>query len=449
MPTRAARARSSPFNSEGHMRRSVALLALVTAVAARAQGQGLREKLELGLFSFGNCGEPLCLPALVLAGNAHGRHFIPSAEAGNAAIIAFLGSAIGANVSNIPISATTSGVTYSFEGGAPVRTNVSGGPIFAERAQTLGRRRMLIGANVSSIRFSTLRGVPINSLDFNFTHQDTDPPGEGNPIFENEFITVHTSLNVDVLATIGFLTYGVTDRIDVSVAVPYVSNSIDGHSFGQIVPFGPNPAHYFGGTASAPILSATADVNGSASGIGDVAVRAKVNLSPGGSKARTGFALLGDVRLPTGNEDDFLGSGGTSARILGIVSGRYGDFAPHANAGVAIRSSDDQQDAILATAGFDQLLVPWATFAFDVISEWQLGEQKFSLPAPVQITIPFTRTIYPSDIPDRRDDLLNASVGAKLTTKKGMTFIVNALLPLNRGGLRASTLWTLGLEYGF
>ena len=105
-----------------------------------------------------------------------------------------------------------------------------------------------------------------------------------------------------------------------------------------------------------------------------------------------------------GTKYDFLGSGGTSARILGIVSARYGDFAPHANAGVAIRSSDDQQDAILATAGFDQLLVPWATFAFDVISEWQLGEQKFALPAPVQITIPFTRTIYPSDIPDRRDE---------------------------------------------
>src|SRR6476659_1674247 len=186
------------------MRRSIAVLALVAAAATRAEAQGLRKKLELGLFSFGDCGEPLCLPALVLAGSAHGRHFIPSAEAGNAAIISFLGSAIGANVSNIPISATTSGVTYSFEGGAPVRTNVSSGPIFAERAQTLGRRRMLIGANVSSIRFSTLRGVPINSLDFNFTHQDTDPPGEGNPIFENEFITVRTSLDVNVLATVAF-----------------------------------------------------------------------------------------------------------------------------------------------------------------------------------------------------------------------------------------------------
>jgi hypothetical protein len=430
------------------MRRSVLGLGLVVLLSEALQGQGLRQKLELGLFSFGDCGEPLCLPALVLAGNAHGRHFIPSAEAGNAAIISFLGSAVGSNVSNIPISATTSGVTYSFAGGAPVRTNVSGGPIFAERAQTLGRGRMLVGANVSSIRFNSLRGVPLNALDFNFTHQDTDPPGEGNPAFENEYITVRTSLDVNVLATVAFATYGLTDRIDIGVAVPFVSTSIDGASLGQIVPFGPNPAHYFGGTAANPILSAVAGVNGSASGIGDLAVRAKVNLSSRASTG-TGFALLGDVRLPTGKEEDFLGSGSTSTRVLAIVSSRYGDFAPHANGGVAIRGGNDQQNALLATAGFDQLLVPWATFAFDFISEWQMGDSKLALPEPVTIEIPFRRTIYPSNIPDRRDDLLNASIGGKFSTKGGATLILNALVPLNRGGLRASTLWTAGLEYGF
>ena len=430
------------------MRRSVLGLGLLALVADVASGQGLRQKLELGLFSFGSCGEPLCLPALVTAGNAHGRHFIPSAEAGNAAIIAFLGSAIGSNVSNIPISATTSGVTYSFEGGAPVRTNVSGGPIFAERAQTLGRGRVLVGANASSIRFNTLRGIPLNSLDFNFTHQDVDPAGEGNPAFENEFITVRTSLDVNVLATVAFATYGLTNRIDIGVAVPFVSTSIDGSSFGQIVPFGPNPAHYFGGTAANPILSAVAGVNGSASGIGDVAVRAKVNLSPTAS-SKTGFALLGDVRLPTGKEEDFLGSGSTTSRVLGIVSGRYGDFAPHANAGVAIRSGQDQQNAFLATAGFDHLLAPWATFALDFISEWQMGSSKLTLPQPVTIELPFRRTILPSNIPDRRDDLMNASIGGKFSTKKGATVILNALVPLNRGGLRASTSWTAGLEYGF
>src|SRR4030095_6255229 len=240
------------------MRRTGLVLGMLAAFAMSASAQSLRQKLELGLFSFGDCGEPLCLPALVLAGNVHGRPFLPSADTGHQAIISFLGSAIGSNISNIPISATTSGVTYRFEGGAPVRTNVSGGPIFAERAQTLGRGRVLVGANLSSIRFNSLRGVPLNALDFTSTHQDTPPTGLGDPVLENEFITVRTSLDVNVLATIAFATYGVTDRIDVSVALPYVSNSIDGHSFGQIVPFGPNPAHYFGGTASAPILSATA-----------------------------------------------------------------------------------------------------------------------------------------------------------------------------------------------
>ena len=431
------------------MRRIVVSLGILVCLTSSASGQGLRQKLELGLFSFGTCGEPLCLPALVLANNVHGRHYIPSAESGNAAIISFLGSAIGSNVSNIPISATTSGVTYRFEGGAPVRTNVSAGPIFAERAQTLGRGRALIGANASSIRFNSLRGVPLSSLDFNFTHQDTDPPGIGTPILENEFITVRTSLDVDVLATIAFATYGLTDRIDIGVAVPFVATSLDGTSLGQIVPFGANPGHYFGGTATDPILTAQADVSGSASGIGDIAVRTKVNLSPSGADARTGFALMGDVRLATGSEDDFLGSGSTSARIIAIMSGSFGDFSPHANAGAAIRGGEDQTNALLATVGFDQLVAPWATFAFDMISEWQLGDTPLALPEPTHIVQPFQRTITPSNIPDRRDDLLNASVGAKLTSKKGATFIVNALLPLNRGGLRASTLWTAGLEYGF
>lgn len=434
------------------MRRTVSLVGILfatAALAAPASAQGLRQKLELGLFSFGNCGEPLCLPALVLAGNQHGRHYIPSAESGNAAIISFLGSAVGSNVSNIPISATTSGVTYRFEGGAPVRTNVSAGPIFAERAQTLGRGRFLIGANASSIRFNSMRGVPLSDLSFNFTHQDVPPAGEGDPIFENEFISVRTALDVNVLATVGFATFGVTDRIDIGVAVPFVSTSIDGTSVGQIVPFGPNPAHYFGGTAANPDLSAIANVKGSASGIGDVALRAKINLSPGGANSRGGFALLGDVRLATGNEDDFLGSGSTSTRILGILSSRYGDFAPHANAGVAIRGGDDQTNAVLATAGFDQLLAPWATFAFDFISEWQMGDSKLTLPSPVTIEQPFRRTIFPSNIPDRRDDVLNASVGAKFSTRGGVTMLLNALVPLNRGGLRATTLWTAGLEYGF
>jgi hypothetical protein len=155
------------------------------------------------------------------------------------------------------------------------------------------------------------------------------------------------------------------------------------------------------------------------------------------------------VRLATGSEDDFLGAGATTTRVLAILSGRYGNFAPHVNAGAAIRGGEEQTNAMLATVGFDQLMSSWATLAVDAISEWQMGDSKLELPQPVRFTAPFTRTIFPSNIPDRRDDILNASIGTKLSSQRGFTVLLNALVPLNRGGLRSSTLWTAGLEYGF
>src|SRR2546428_9528058 len=56
------------------------------------------------------------------------------------------------------------------------------------------------------------------------------------------------------------------------------------------------------------------------------------------------FRSLGDVRFPTGSEDDLLGSGHIAARSLGIVSARFGAFSPHANLGYLYRSGSTQKD---------------------------------------------------------------------------------------------------------
>jgi hypothetical protein len=37
----------------------------------------------------------------------------------------------------------------------------------------------------------------------------------------------------------------------------------------------------------------------------------------------------------------------------------------------------------------------------------------------------------------------------KLTAAPGLTVVGNTEWPLNRGGLRADVIWTVGLEYGF
>src|ERR1051325_11985863 len=96
---------------------------------------------------------PLHAPAL------HADHFIPAARSENGTLISFISNAISGNVANVPVSATSGGSTFRFEGGVPVRTSVSPGAVFSERAQTLGRGRVLVGANVNRMHVTSTRGV--------------------------------------------------------------------------------------------------------------------------------------------------------------------------------------------------------------------------------------------------------------------------------------------------
>jgi hypothetical protein len=437
------------------------LLAAMVA-AAPASAQGLRDKIG-DLFIFGSGDDPLFLGGTADPDNpasiqVHGSHFVPSAVESNGTLISFLTAAIGTNIANLPISATSSGRTFKFVGGVPVPTATSPGPIFAERAQTLGRGRVLVGATVSSFNFKTVRGVDLNNVDLNFTHVNADFEGcdalqgddctqMGVPVLENDFINLDLSLNLQVTAALFVLSYGLLDWMDIGVAIPVVSTSMRGTSTAQVVPFGGDEAtHFFGGTPSNPELSADRFVEGSSSGLGDIAARLKIGFA---QSDRAGFGILADARFATGSEEDLLGSGHTSIRGLGIVSGRFGDFSPHANVGYLYRSGEEQTDAVLATVGFDHALASWATIAVELITELQVGDTKLTVPGRVTIEQPFERTIQPTNIPNIRDDIVNGSLGFKFTTAPGLIIVTNALIPLNDGGLRPDVAWTLGLEYNF
>jgi hypothetical protein len=412
---------------------------LAAPPAARAQGLS---SLITDLFTFGDCGEPLCLDV----GNEHAGHFIPAVTQGSRTVIGFLAQSIAKSASNLPISATSSGTTFKIVGGLPVRTSTSSGPIYAERSQTLGRGRFFVGANVSGVSFTTLNGGPVEDLRFTFGHEDVGNPGLGEPQFENDLITTRVSLDVDVQVAALFATWGILDFIDIGVAVPFVRAAIQGGSEAQITPFGPTAVHSFNGDPVNPVLRAVAGVSGSASGLGDVVGRLKINLGQGRS---AGVAILGDVRFPTGREEDLLGAGSTTARAVAIVSTQFGNFAPHFNGGYAIRTDSLQNDAVLATLGFDALVAAWATVAFELVSEWQVGPSKIALPGPIILTQPFAREYPSTSIPERREDLIGASLGAKFTVRGGMVLVVNGLVPLRGAGLQPDYIWTAGLEYAF
>jgi hypothetical protein len=188
-------------------------------------------------------------------------------------------------------------------------------------------------------------------------------------------------------------------------------------------------------------------MSGTETGLGDIAARIKVNI--GGSE-KAAFGLLTEARFPTGDEERFLGTGETAIRVLGIASARLGTFSPHINAGYLYRTGKTITDAVLATVGFDQLVSSRVTFAADLITQFQVGTNPLVLPGRVDFTVPpLQRSVRPTNIPNRDDDIIDGSVGFKFLTGAGITIVTNALVPLNNGGIRGNLVWTTGLEYNF
>lgn len=427
-------------------RHCAVVLAVVVSCLLPAPGAAqddLRTRIEQELFTFGDCGAPLCLDV----DNVHGNHFLPGVSEGNAAVIAFVTDAVGRATASVPLGATSSGATFTFVGGLPVRTSTSAGPVFSERAQTLGRNRFFLGISVTGIEFSSLNGVPLAGLRLNVAHEDGEPVGTfGDPFFENDVIMLDLAMDVSVLVGTVALTYGLADFIDLGVAVPLVRTSVRGVNQAQILPFDESAPHHFGGDPDDPILSAIASMDGSASGLGDVVGRVKVNLAQG---SRIGAALLAEGRFPTGDEENLLGSGSTEIRGLGILSAQFGSFAPHLNAGYAVRSDETRNDAVLASLGFDNLLTDWATLAAGVLTEWQVGAAEFELPPDIVWHTPFERRLEATSIPEKRNNIINATVGTKFTVRGGTVLTTNVMFPLREVGLQPDVYWTLGLDFSF
>ena len=117
--------------------------AIVALAASPSSGQAQLTEVFQGLFDYGHCHEPLCLN--VDASPGHGDHFIASRVQGANNILSFIQSSLSAGLASLPVASATSGVTFEFNSqGLPVETQVSPGPVFAERAQTLGAGRVVL-----------------------------------------------------------------------------------------------------------------------------------------------------------------------------------------------------------------------------------------------------------------------------------------------------------------
>src|SRR5213079_1170483 len=192
------------------------------------EAQGLRNKISQ-LFIFADGKDPLFLGGTAGSDSAtalHADHFVPAAVNDNGTLISFIGTAISQNVANLPVSATSGGSTFRFEAGVPVPTSGSPGAVFGERATTLGRGRVFVGANINRLHFETLRGVSLNDVQMTFTHENVTGPAcdsivgtsctpYGVPTHENDVIDLRLAFDIDMTVTSFFVTFGLLDRVDI------------------------------------------------------------------------------------------------------------------------------------------------------------------------------------------------------------------------------------------
>ena len=78
--------------------------------------------------------------------------------------------------STFPLGSSTGGLTYVFDEsvGTFRRGSSSFGPLFAERALTIGRRKLSVGFNYQRTSYDTFEGQNLDdgSIKFYLRHQD-------------------------------------------------------------------------------------------------------------------------------------------------------------------------------------------------------------------------------------------------------------------------------------
>lgn len=405
---------------------------------------------------FGARGLVLNSDDVQLDGSTHAAHFNSAFQSE----FRLMNVALTSQLATVPLPSPASGFTYNFNPatGTFVRSTRSFGPILSDRGETIGRGKIAFGYTYQFFSFDHLDGISLSNVPAVFTH-DNPQLGGGRA----DVVATANTIEATVSQLTGALTYGLTDRIDVSLAIPVVRTRLALLSNATIHRVGTGAnlgVHYFrdedaiGGYGSTRQYFA----EGTAGGVGDLVARVKAMLMREGSRA---FAAGVDVRLHTGDEKNLLGSGAPGVRPFAAVSASIGPFAPHANVGYQwngksalagdIRSGDkaDLPDQFLYAVGADVLVAERLSVVFDVfgqrvVNSPRLGSRTSTLTgAAGGVTLPdilFTTQSYWTSA---------GSFGLKGNLAPRMLIIFNLRFAMADGGLTDRLSPLLGMEWAF
>ena len=391
-------------------------------------------------------------------------------------------------------------------------SNDSLGPVLGERAETVGRHRLFVGFSYQFFNFNKIDSVDLHNIPVVLTHADdnVDNPGHTCSIvgaanlngcaFVRDIVSTQNSIDLKVNQYTTYLTFGFTRNIDVSAVIPFENVRMNVTSNDTIV-LGSDTFHDHLWNGCTNIADPTADPqclhhrfpdssftgdgsnpSNSATGIGDVVARVKWNAWHG---ERAGVAAGLDVRLPTGDALNYLGSGSYGVKPFAIFSYRA-RISPHALVGFewntkSIAAGDlgtgtkaSVPNDFAYSVGADAWITKWLTGSFDIIGQHVLstqdvigsqtfGTQKLSVVSQQFLANCGACTANPTPNTVTHNNLTlsanavsynitNASMGVKIRPLGSLSKLVvtaNLLVRLDEGGLSYKPVPLVGVGYTF
>ena len=438
----------------------------------------------------------------------HQMHFIP----GLALELAprELNKAIASQLTTFPLPSSSGGFAFTTDpstGEVSLRA-ATFGPIFSERALTIGKGRFDFGLAFQPVKFDSFETAELTggNIKFFLEHNNCCPagnnapnlptdegPSQFTPEFERDLLRSQISLDIETNTTVFYANYGVTDRLDVGAAIPVVHVEYGASVTSTIerTATSAQPAiHSFDGQGQ---TSQTLSETASATGLGDILLRAKYNFVRSNANA---LAASIDLRLPTGDEDDLLGTGATQTKLQLLASGEYGLFAPHAYFGYTFSNGDvsDLTADVLITVvddpansppvagvqpatpfdpsvpdevnfgfGVSAAAHPRVTLGFDFIGRtirdvfrFDVGDRSFPNRAPG--TVPTTAFQANDEFLVRGDpetgtrqnlNLLLGVIGGKVNIGRGLLLNAGLLFPMTNSGLQPKVTPFFSFDYVF
>ncbi len=355
-----------------------------------------------------------------------------------------LSPTIAAQLSQLPIATAVSGTGLSFSRELGVFTSSveSLGTILTQRGETLGRHKFLFSFNYQRFSFDSVDGIDLKDMAIiskaDFTSMSTYTQAD-----------TRVDLRVDQFTALG--TFGLTNRLDVSVIVPFAKVTL---ATGSLL-------HAYNVDSSNVPLSdyevGTFYLPGSATGLGDVTVNAKANVFRG---ERSRIAIGGDVRFPTGDEANYLGTGAYGIKPY-IVFSRRGRLTPNVNFGYqrnfksALYTDNvtgeklNLPSSLTYSAGVDLRVTKRLTLTSEFMGQYVLNGPRLAMG---QINIPgAAHNPYPTvtTSADESYAMNNVGAGFKANPFKGLLLNATVMFKLDDGGLRSNFVPLAGMSYRF